>query len=104
MNIFLKKTGPPAALPSGTALTNDSGGLADMRVWLDEERNRGPVWSERPRPAGSHHRIGEQFAEACMASAYLAGQDGRAAAVAFFEDLVEITASTAVERVETPIV
>ena len=36
------------ASASGTALTNDSFRLADMRVWLDEERNRGPVWSGRP--------------------------------------------------------
>src|SRR5258708_5181370 len=34
----------------------------------------------------------------------LAGKDGRAAAVAFFEDLVEIAACTAVERFETPII
>src|SRR6266567_6316043 len=34
----------------------------------------------------------------------LAGQVGRAAAVAFFEDLVEIAAGTGVEGVETPIV
>src|SRR5947208_11142003 len=34
----------------------------------------------------------------------LAGQDGRAASVAFFEDLVEIAAGTAVERFEAPIV
>src|SRR5260221_2460526 len=35
---------------------------------------------------------------------HLAGEDGRAAAVAFFEDLVEIAACTAVERFEAPIV
>ena len=34
----------------------------------------------------------------------LAGQDGRAATVAFFEDFVEIASGTAIERVETPIV
>jgi len=34
----------------------------------------------------------------------LAGQDGRAAAVAFFEDLVEIAAGAGIERIETPIV
>jgi hypothetical protein len=34
----------------------------------------------------------------------LAGQDGRAAAVAFFEDLVEIAAGAGVERIETPII
>ena len=34
----------------------------------------------------------------------LAGQDGRAAAIAFFEDLVEIAAGTGVERFEAPIV
>jgi hypothetical protein len=34
----------------------------------------------------------------------LAGEDGGAAAVAFFEDLVEIAASVGVEGVETPIV
>ena len=34
----------------------------------------------------------------------LAGEDGRAAAVAFFEDLVEIAASAGVERFEAPIV
>ena len=34
----------------------------------------------------------------------LAGEDGRAAAVAFFEDLVEIAAGAGVERFEAPIV
>src|SRR6266700_1188030 len=34
----------------------------------------------------------------------LAGEDGRAAAVAFFEVLVEIAAGAGVERIETPIV
>src|ERR1700689_3048966 len=34
----------------------------------------------------------------------LAGEDGRASAVAFFEDLVEIAAGAAVERGEGPIV
>src|SRR5580700_1105450 len=34
----------------------------------------------------------------------LAGEDGRALAVAFFEDLVEIAAGAAVERVEAPVV
>ncbi len=34
----------------------------------------------------------------------LAGQDGRSAAVAFFEDFVEIAASAAVERFEAPII
>ena len=34
----------------------------------------------------------------------LAGQDGGAAAVAFFEDLVEVAAGTGVEGIETPIV
>jgi hypothetical protein len=34
----------------------------------------------------------------------LAGQDGRAAAVSFFEDLVEITAGATVERLEAPII
>jgi hypothetical protein len=33
----------------------------------------------------------------------LAGEDGRASSVAVFEDLVEIAACTAVERVEAPI-
>ena len=35
---------------------------------------------------------------------HLAGEDGRASAVAFFEDLVEIAAGAGVERVEAPIV
>jgi hypothetical protein len=34
----------------------------------------------------------------------LAGQDGRATAISFFEDLVEITASATVERFEAPII
>jgi hypothetical protein len=34
----------------------------------------------------------------------LAGEDGRASAIAFFEDLVEIAACPAVERIEAPIV
>jgi len=34
----------------------------------------------------------------------LAGEDGRASAIAFFEDLVEIAAGAGVERVEAPIV
>ena len=34
----------------------------------------------------------------------LAGEDGRAAAVAFFEDLVEVAAGAGVERIEAPIV
>ena len=34
----------------------------------------------------------------------LAGQDGRAAAVAFFEDLVEIAAGAGIERIEPPII
>ena len=34
----------------------------------------------------------------------LAGQDGRAAGVSFFEDLVEITAGATVERFEAPII
>ena len=34
----------------------------------------------------------------------LTGEDGRAAAVAFFEDLVEIAARPAVERIEAPII
>ena len=34
----------------------------------------------------------------------LAGEEGRAAAVAFFEDLVEVAAGAGIERVETPIV
>ena len=34
----------------------------------------------------------------------LAGEDGRAAAVAFLEDLVEIVAGAGVERLEAPIV
>ena len=34
----------------------------------------------------------------------LAGEDGRAAAVAFLEDLVEVVASAGVKRFETPIV
>ena len=34
----------------------------------------------------------------------LAGQNGRAAAISFFEDLVEITASATVERFEAPII
>jgi len=34
----------------------------------------------------------------------LAGQDGRAAAIAFFEDLVEVVAGAGVKRFETPII
>src|SRR3954466_15704145 len=34
----------------------------------------------------------------------LAGEDGRAAPVAFLEDLVKVTTGTGVERFETPIV
>ena len=34
----------------------------------------------------------------------LAGQDGRAAAVAFFEDFVEIAAGAGIERIEAPII
>ena len=34
----------------------------------------------------------------------LAGQDGRAAAIAFFEDFVEIAAGAGIERIEPPIV
>ena len=34
----------------------------------------------------------------------LAGEEGRAAAVAFFEDFIEIAAGAGVERIETPIV
>ena len=34
----------------------------------------------------------------------LAGQDGRTAPVAFFEDLVEVTTGTGVERFEAPVV
>src|SRR6266851_2029844 len=52
---------------SGWALTNDSRGLADMRVWRDEKRHRGPAWSGRPGAAGGRGRIGEQPAEACVA-------------------------------------
>jgi len=36
---------PPAAAASGLALTNDSIRLADMRVWLDENRDCSPAWS-----------------------------------------------------------
>src|SRR5215207_1860067 len=61
---------------SGWALTNDSSRLADMRVWLDEERDRGPAWSGRPRTAGDRNRIGEQSAEACMARADCAVECG----------------------------
>src|SRR3954447_10079662 len=35
---------------------------------------------------------------------HLAGQDGRAAAVAFFEDLVEIAAGAGIERIKAPII
>ena len=35
---------------------------------------------------------------------HLAGKNGRAAAVAFFEDLVEVSAGTGIERIEAPIV
>jgi len=34
----------------------------------------------------------------------LAGENGRAAAVAFFEDLVEIAPGAGIERIETPVV
>jgi len=34
----------------------------------------------------------------------LAGEDGRAAAVAFFQDLIEIAAGAGIERIETPVV
>ena len=34
----------------------------------------------------------------------LAGEEGRAAAVAFFEDFVDVAAGAGVERIETPIV
>ena len=34
----------------------------------------------------------------------LAGEDGRAASIAFLEDFVEVTAGTSVERFEAPIV
>jgi hypothetical protein len=34
----------------------------------------------------------------------LAGENGRAAAVAFFEDLVEVAAGTGIERFEAPII
>jgi hypothetical protein len=34
----------------------------------------------------------------------LAGEDGRAAPIAFLEDLVEVTTGTGVERFEAPIV
>ena len=34
----------------------------------------------------------------------LAGEDGRAAAVAFFENFVEIAAGASIERIETPVV
>ena len=34
----------------------------------------------------------------------LAGQDGRAAAIAFFEDFIEIAAGAGVERIEAPII
>jgi hypothetical protein len=34
----------------------------------------------------------------------LAGQDGRAATVAFLEDLIKVVARTAVERFEAPVV
>ena len=34
----------------------------------------------------------------------LAGENGRAAPVAFFEDLVEVTTGTGIERFEAPIV
>src|SRR5947209_20619683 len=54
---------------SGRALTNDSSRLADMRVWLEEKRHRSPAWSGRPGTAGSGDRVGEQAAEACVASA-----------------------------------
>src|SRR5438874_13507729 len=40
-----------------------------MRVWLDEKRHRSPAWSGRPGTAGSRDRVGEQPAEACVASA-----------------------------------
>jgi hypothetical protein len=32
----------------------------------------------------------------------LAGEDGRSAAITFFEDFVEIAAGTGIERIETP--
>src|SRR3954451_23811921 len=59
---------------SGLALTNDSSGLADMRVWLDEKRHRGPAWSGRSRAAGSRDRIGEQPAKTCVAGADCAAE------------------------------
>src|SRR5438132_2628048 len=40
-----------------------------MRVWLEEKRHRSPAWSGRPGTAGSRDRVGEQPAEACVASA-----------------------------------
>ena len=46
-------------LTSGLTLTKDSRRLADVRVWPDEERHRGPAWSGRPGTAGRRDRIGE---------------------------------------------
>jgi hypothetical protein len=46
----------------------------------------------------------EHSAPKIVRSRVLAGEDGRAAAVAFLEDLVEVVASAGVERFETPIV
>ena len=37
-----------APLSSGSTLTKDSSWLADMRVWLDEERHRSPAGFGRP--------------------------------------------------------
>jgi hypothetical protein len=34
----------------------------------------------------------------------LAGQDGRAPSIAFFEDLVEVAAGAGIERIEAPII
>src|SRR5207253_9463711 len=50
---------------------------AGMRVWLDEERHRGPVWPGRPRTAGGRDRIGEQPTEACVAGADCAAERRR---------------------------
>src|SRR5205085_11197486 len=48
-----------------------------MRVWLDEERHRDPVWPGRPRTAGGRDRIGEQPTEACVAGADCAAERRR---------------------------
>src|SRR5665213_301050 len=63
-------------LASGSALTNDSVGLANMRIWRDENGYRGAAWSGGSRSVGSGRGVAEQSTEARLASADRAAERG----------------------------